>query len=290
MSTIAFYWEYTRVLGESLALLASSLLVETLESGDLGEALKTGVVAGLTILTHLIASLELFLFASIALAYYFAKYIKLGIEPDAFRYVSKLALLAGVLAIAVAGWWLVPAVAPFGLAHYLLVETPVSVVSQVYSYSLSVNPPHWAPAVQLPYLLAGVSGFIYTAYRKRLGILHYYTLALLALTFLYGQGPRLIPTLGFNLLVLAFSSTNFLRGVTKYIVLTALAALVLYYVALYTPEYWRGLSVDYTYVGSDDYKIALYLEKVGVEGRVYAMYGDEYHGNQWLNVFAPRVK
>lgn len=289
VSTISVYWEYTRILGEGLAMLALSELNEFMRHGEKKSALLFGVFTGLTVLTHLIASLLLATLSAVTAAYWVMRHMKKGAGVSALTYIARLLAVAVALALAISGWWLIPALIPFGISHYMRVQPQPGLVAGVFTNSVSLFPPLYEPGIQAPLLLLGFTGIALQVFkgRERLPLLYVSSTALLVL--LYGQGFRLIPTLGlFMVASLASTYNGRLRELSSSLALTAVVAASLIYFSHYIPVYWSNLSLDHTYVESDEYLIAEYLAgKVPSGHRVYAMYGPLLHGNQWINVFEP---
>ncbi|ABM81003.1 hypothetical protein [Hyperthermus butylicus] len=298
VSTIAVYWEYTRILGEAFAFLSLASLVKLLDSGDSDEVKRFSIFSALTLLTHLIASLEL---AILALTTFVAKILTHYRRGASFRAITYLIILVAVgvlLSAAYTAWWLIPALLPFGLQHYLRVKTPLSFKLSILAHSSSPYPPLYEPAVQLPIIVMGLIAVIayVTIARRAEKLPLYYILAFTILVAVYGQGLRLIPTLGL-LMVLGFldslsraaKNSRGRHSITLFAHL-ALVAFIAAYTPAYVGVYWNSFHTDHTYVYSDEYLVAQFLKENTGEGfRAYLMDGDTFHGNQWINVFSPKT-
>ena len=292
VGVIADYWEYPRILGEAVAFYALASLHRLMRLGDRSDAVKTGVLAGILALTHLIATVEFAVLAFVTVAYWLWRHYKQGIEADAFRYLMSLLKTSIAIALAVSAWWVVPALIPFGLGHYLRIETPVQTKLQLISLgALGLTPPTWAPTSQLPYIILGVFSLA-MLWKKGFALPIIYVLALLGLIIVYGQGYRLIPTLGLFMIISYSSAITLLkRRVLKYTFTAVLIALASIYLFTYLPSYSNGFAVDHSYVYSDEYKVSAYLSRSTNPGEaVYAMYGPRLRGNIWINVFSPQVR
>ncbi|MEM1608230.1 MAG: hypothetical protein QXG81_03000 [Ignisphaera sp.] len=292
IGVIADYWEYPRILGESIAFFALASLYRLMRLGDRVEAIKSGVLVGVLALTHLIALIEFVVLALATVVYWLWKHYIQGIEVEAFKHLASQIKTSMAIALAISAWWIVPALAPFGLGHYLRIETPIQTKIQLIGLGATLlTPPTWALTVQLPYILLGVVS-IAILWKKRFRLPLIYMLALLMLIIVYGQGPRLVPTLGL-FMILSYSSAATLleRRVLKHILTAVLIITTVLYLVTYLPSYRNGLAIDYSYVYSDEYKASAYLSRSIKPGEaVYAMYGPRLRGNTWINVFSPQVK
>jgi len=293
VSTIAVYWEYTRLLGDGLALAGLALLARSLRAGDERVAARAGALAGLTVLTSLVSTVWLTA-ASLAVIAYAAREVARE-TPYALPGLARLAAVYVLSAAAVSLWWLIPAVAPWGLGHYLRVKTPLGVKLSVLAEGLSLAPPLWAPTVQAP-LLAATLAVLVAA--RRLGARGgggpalWATVLVAVLVLAYGQGLRLVPVVALLLLIAGLHAAEALGGRRGSALLLILAAIVVLYAVHYYGVYRGLLERDYSFLRSDEYRAAVWLESLAWQGspvRVYAMYGPRLHGNQWLNVFAPHV-
>lgn len=288
VSTAAVYWEYTRLLGDGLALAALALLLRTLRLGGSRDAAKAGALAGLVVLTSLISAV--WLAAAAAAVFLYTAREAARRAPYALPGLARLAAVYVAAAAAVSAWWLVPAAAPWGLGHYLRAGASLSEKLRVLSYSLSLSPPLWAPALQAP-LLAAVAAALISS--RRLGPAAWAAAAVAAAVLLYGQGLRLLPPLGVLLVLASLSSLEATPPARRRVLLALLAAVLVLYAARYYPTYSGLLRGDHSFLASDEYRAASWLEALarrGLHVRVYAMYGPRLHGNQWLNVFAPDVE
>jgi hypothetical protein len=292
VGTIAVYWEYPRIMGEALMFYALTSLHKLMKFGDRDEAVRFGVLAGILALTHLIALVEFTLLASITFAYWLWKHYVQGIDPDALRYLFRQIKFSIAIALTISAWWLIPAIAPFGLSHYLRIKTPLEAKAHILSLGLfSLTPPTWSSTIQLPYILIGcISLTLLWRYRYRLPLL--YVLSLLVLILVYGQGPRLYPTLGLFMILSYATWISLVKSkYLKYASIAVLIAMTVTYGAVYMPSLRSGLSIDNSYVYSDEYKVSMYLSRHLKPGEsVYPMYGPRLHGNAWINVFDPKIK
>ncbi len=290
LSTIAIYWEYTRVFGEGFMFMSLAYLNKLLSRGDVKIALITGLFMGLTILTHLIMTIELMILALPTLIYWLVKHYRLSIDKHGLKYLINLIYVCVLTTLAIASWWVIPAIAPFGLAHYLRIKTSLILKLKVITEGLKPLPPTYVPSIQLPYIILGLLGFSVTIKRRNyLPII--YCLVTLIMIFTYGQGLRLLPDLGAFLVITYLVPVSSLSSLkVKTILLTALLITSLTYGITYLSTYHDGLTLDYSYLLSDEYKVSKYLVNRVHEGfRVYLMYGSRFHGNQWVNVFEPRL-
>ncbi len=292
VSTIAVYWEYTRILGDGLALASLALLDRGLREGGRRDIVASALLASLTLLSSLISAVWLAAAAAAIAAYRLAETLR-GPLPEASLYQLRLLALWLLVAAAASSWWLVPALAPWGLSHYLRVGAPPSEKLRTLLLGASLFPPTWAPAPQLALLAAAAAAL---AAARRLGPAGWAAVAVAAVAAVYGQGLRLVPPLSLLLLASAADALRSLmargRRLHAVVLAAALAGLVGLYAAHYYPVYKGLLTRDYSYLASDEYRVAKYLEALAEAGhpvRVYAMYGPRLHGNQWLNVFAPHV-
>ncbi len=300
VSTIAVYWEYTRLMGEALAFTALASLIRFLENGNKLHAKLFAVFGALTLLTHLIAALELTVFATVTLVSKILFHKRRGANLTALSYLITLMFKSLILWFALTAWWLIPALLPYGVSHYLRVTTPFSDKIRILSHTISLTPNIGVASFQLPILLIGIlSIVIYLILLKgeeKLPL--YYAFALLVLVLAYGQGTRLIPSLGL-IFILSFADST--RKLASRVddkeakkVSAATVLIISIFTAAYAPfyiqEYWKSFETDNSYLYSDEYTISNFLEHNMEEGqRAYIMYGENLHGNQWVNVFKPRV-
>ena len=294
-STIAIYWEYTRILGEGIMFYALSELYKLLQHGHRRNSIKAGFLAGLTLLTHLIAFIEYIVIALVMLIVSISQHWKMGLDEQGFKYFIKLVRTSFYVFLATTLWWVIPAIVPFGIEHYFLIKTPVSFKLQVLAEGLTVHPNLYSPTTQLPLIILGLVVIPYLIYKRKL-ITTLSIVSLLAVSLAYGQGTRIIPLIG-ALIVVGIAETlglwRYVRKNKAYFI--ALAAIVLAFIAFYFQHYYKlynyYLEPDSTYMYSDEYKTALWLWTNSKEQyRVYVMYGPTYRGSQWVNVFAPGLK
>jgi len=287
VSTAALYWEFTRILGDGLAFHSLARLRRALSTGERREAAAAGVLAGLAVLSSLISASWLAAGALVVGAWEVLGTLRRAPEPSAALYQAGLLASYVLAAAAVSLWWLVPAVLPWGLGHYMRVHTPLNLKASILADSLSLAPPLYEPAVQALVALVGAAGLA-AGWRRGGGLHAALAAALLALSLAHGQGPRLLPVLG-SLLVIGGAS-GFQAGGGRWAAagLAALLVVVGVYAAYYYPTYESMLRPDYSFVGSDDYRIAQWLAGQGPV-RVYAMYGPAFHGTQWLDYFDPEA-
>ena len=292
VGVMADYWEYPRILGEAVALSALASLHRFMRLGNRGDAIKTGVLVGILALTHLIALVEFVALAIATVAYWLWKHYTQGIEVEAFRYLIDQLKTSVAVALAVSAWWIIPALVPFGIGHYLRIETPIQIKLQLIGLgATSLAPPTWAPTCQLPYILLGVVAVV-ILWKKKFMLPVIYMVTLLGLIIVYGQGSRLIPTLGLFMIISYTTAVTLLeRRALKYLLTAVLLTMAAFYLYTYSPGYTNGFAIDNSYIYSDEYKVSVYLSRHIEPGEaVYAMYGPRLRGNAWINVFSPQVR
>ncbi len=288
VATISVYWEYTRIMGDGLALIALGAYYDALMKGREEGLVTAGALMGITVLTSLISTVWLAAAVVVLTIYMLSVAWRSGV-PEAVLYPLRGLAVAALAAAAVAGWWVVPALLPWGVGHYLRVRTPLSLKLHVLSLSLRFYPPLWAPAIQLPLLALSAAAAVLA--RRRGSPLPLVVAAVAALVLVYGQGLRLVPVLG---LMLVYAAAWLWEGGGRWerLVSLVVALVLVFYAVHYYPDYAGKLHMDYTFLGSDEYIVSQWLNNV-IGGRclsVYGMYGPRLHMNQWLNVFAPRVR
>ena len=294
-STIAMYWEYTRILGEALVFFGLAEFYKLLTIGDEKRAVKAGFIGGLVLLTHLIAFVEYLVVAASMFAILTFEHWRRKLSSEGFSYYLRLVKIFTYSLLATSIWWLIPAVVPFGLKHYFLINPPLSFKVNVLAETVKTYPSLYTPALQAPIVFLGLASLAYLVYRRNY-MLASATSILFILYFIYGQGTRILPFIGSMLIaatVLAWNTTLKNSGNKKYplAIAVAVVAILLIYLPKYAILYSYYLEPDSTYVYSDEYKTALWLwDKVGEKYRVYLMYGEKYRGSQWVNVFKPKLR
>ncbi len=207
-------------------------------------------------------------------------------------YLFRLILMSFLIFIVVAGWWLVPSIAPFGVSHYLRIKTPLSLKVSVVGEGLTLIPNMYTPTIQFPLILLGSFSLIFLIRRREL-LIPTYVFALVGLFLVYSQGIRILPTIG----ALLITSVSMCASVCKSkpahrAVFTVMLVLFIgLYLPTYLPTYHSLLKPDMTYLVSDEYKVSEWLAShVEPGAKVYVMYGDRFRGSQWVNAFAPNVE
>ncbi|BES81924.1 hypothetical protein [Pyrodictium abyssi] len=301
-STIALYWEYNRLLGEAFMFHALARLHAFMERGDRRLALSAAAYMALVLLSNLVAFIEALALALATVMYWARRHLAEGAGPEELLYLAQRLALASLFFLGLTLWWLAPAIAPYGLGHYLRIKTPLGFKARVVALALQSGalPPLWSPAVQLPLLVAGaVALIIHLLLRSRGSVLAYYAAALAVLIAVYGQGLRLLPSLG---AVLAAAVASLPPAVAervggRYRWVAAAAAMIPamllagFYLGAYLGVYSTLLRPDYSFMGSDEYRVAVWLRDNLPEGcKAYLMHGPRFRGGMWVNVFAPRVE
>jgi len=293
VSTISVYWEYARILGDGFGLISIAFLDRGLRYKGVRDILLSSIFASLALVTSLI-TLSWLLITAITIYLYRAWETSKTTIPESLIYVFKLGVYWFTIFIMLTAWWLIPALMPWGLSHYLITDTGFGGKVSALKLALDLFPPSWTVTPPLLIIMAIIAVLVFT---KRIGPAGYVSISILPLVFIHPQGLRLIPILLLFLLASSTESLTLLYLKKKYrltLILALLLALSIAFYALhYYPSYLSSLSRDYTYISSDEYKTATWFEKMVREGdrvRVYAMYGEKLHGNQWLNVFAPSVE
>jgi len=287
VTTIAFYWEYTRILGDGMAFLAVSYAYRALSEGNERYAVLSGCLVGLAILTSLVSAvwLAVVLAALTLAAIRQALRARLGI---AALYPIRIAVLILVASIAVAGWWIIPALLPWGLSHYVGWHSEFVQRLRALKYMLALKPPFWVPSIQFPILVVSIATL---TMRRGSPYMLYVVIAVWVAVILFDQGLRLVPVAATMLLVYVADSLRQSQGRIRVLARAVVVMLLVIYSIINYTTYFNKIVLDHTYVESDEYKIALWLSSHNIDGcSVYAMYGEELHANQWINVFAPNVR
>jgi len=293
VSTISIYWEYTRILGDGFGLISIAFLDRGLRYKGVRDILLSSIFASLALVTSLI-TFSWLLVAVITIYLYRAWEISKTTLPESLIYVSKLGVYWFIVFIMLTAWWFIPAVMPWGVSHYISTGAGFGEKIDVLRVTLDLFPPSWTVAPPLLIIMVIIVIMVLT---KRIGSAGCVSLSILFMVFIHPQGLRLIPILLLFLLASSAESLTLLYVKKRYWLTAILASLlalsILFYALYYYPTYLSSLGRDYTYISSDEYKVAIWFEKMVKEGdrvRVYAMYGEKLHGNQWLNVFAPDVE
>jgi len=293
VSTISVYWEYTRILGDGFGLLSIAFLDRGLKYKGVRDVFLSSIFASLALLTSLI-TLSWLLVAAVAIYLYRTWETSKTTLLESLIYVFKLGIYWLTAFIMLTAWWLIPALMPWGLSHYLSTGAGFGEKIDILRLTLNLLPPSWTVA---PPLLIIVIIIVVMVFTKRIGPAGWVSLPILFMVFIHPQGLRLLPVLLLFLLASSAESLTLLYVKKRYrltFVLASLLALsIVFYALNYYPTYLSNLTRDYTYISSDEYKAATWFEKMVREGsrvRVYAMYGEKLHGNQWLNAFAPDVE
>jgi len=293
VSTISVYWEYTRILGDGFGLISIAFLDRGLRYKGGRDILLSSIFASLALLTSLITFSWLLIAVIIVYLYRTWEISKTNL-PESLIYVFKLGVYWLTSFIMLTAWWLIPAIMPWGLSHYLSTGAGFGEKINILMHMLNPLPPPWTITPPLLIIMVVIVIMIFT---KRIGLAGWVSLFISLMVFIHPQGLRLIPVFLLFLLTSSAESLISLYLKKRYwltLILTSLLAIsIATYTLHYYPIYLSSLSRDYTYISSDEYKVATWFQKMVVEGyrvRVYAMYGEKLHGNQWLNVFAPDVE
>ena len=289
----AIYWEYTRIAGEAVSYYALYRLVLALRMGSARDFALAGALYGLVLLTSLIAFIEATLLAIATVAYSLRARYKEGSPPGVFAYLGSALSLYALSFAAVAAWWLVPAVAPFGVSGYLRVETPLE------DRLLALAGLFLEPGDAL-YAVGGSLSLIAITIRPGAGrLLVIYALLLVSLVVLTSRGARFLPTLEAMLALSMLYAVLALHPGARYgrYRLLARPLLAVGIAVAYALTAWNGIAVyrdmlalDYTFQSSDEYKLSVMLAGLDGDYRAYIMYGPRLHGNQWVNLFNPSIK
>ncbi len=299
VSLVAFYWEYTRVLGDGFLLLFMALSYPILYRGEAARRPHVlGVLGALVVLTSLISAIMMALYVAMGLFLWLRRRERLRVET-----YSK-PLPAGLLALitfgALTAWWLIPALLPYGIEHYLRIGTPFSdkiglFVPDLLSPGLSFD--YSLPGLQALFVIIVTAMLAVRRGQVDRGLLALLVVVILFALVVYGQGTRMYAYVGILLLATSLSrQTNSSPNHGKHVsgeLLFSWLALVAMALLLLPPAmgvYGSKLVVDRSFADSDEYKVSQYLEDlVNSTERAYLMYGPLFRGSQWLNVFAPSV-
>jgi len=281
---IAVYWEYTRIMGDGLALASLAFLEKGLRAADEKSMILAAALYALTILTSLISAQ----WAAVVWLVTLTRELVIYYRADLGESVAEILRQTwrGVLTItALAGWWIVPAIVPWGLAHYARIQTPLRDKLAILQASLTLEPNLGLPIIGLVAVIAALTGLAGARRDPRVPWLYTAALAVLAYSLWYGQGTRLFPIVGLLLAAAGLAGARYAGRHLLVVVLVVLAAGAL---TVY-PVYQEKFHLDHTYLETDEYKVAAWLAANPPGGHVYLMYGPRFHGNQWVQVFNPNV-
>lgn len=298
ISTFARYWEATRLLGDALIPWAALNIIYMFKELSIKRALLSASISAMIMLTSFISAIE-FLILSVPL--FFHMFSNVMSKIKSFQEATPLTRIAKMYVLsllAFTAWWYIPAIAPYGLSHYFKVRAGINVYMLLLLESLQLYPSVYTAAVQLPIFLISLVSIGYFLYKRNYWKTYGFVLGSIALCLIvflmYGQGPRLWPyffilaTLLIGVLLkdaLGLSKGKRLFLTTMFLMLTVILLIV------YIPYYSRFSVVDTSYIYSDEYKVSTWLwSNIKTEHVVYLMYGNNFRGNMWANVFYPGLR
>jgi hypothetical protein len=287
--TAASYWEYTRLLGDGLAALSLAVYMRGLRMGSPSHAVLSGLLAGATLLASLISFAWLAAALAVYSLYELVVVVQSSPEPWPAQFLVGYTATAALAASALTLWFLVPALIPYGLHHYLRIHAPLTLKGEVLADGFLHPASRWTPSPSPILLAGGLAAMALLRRERRLGPYAALAAAAFGLVVIHGQGPRFTPYL--EAVMLAAVADAAARGRGRVALLQAAAALAVALLALAeaAPVYYAGMRVDYTFIASDEYIIAYYFSEPP-SGPVYMMYSPHLHGAQWVTYFNPRLR
>ncbi len=296
------YWETARLMGTALVPWVLYFVERALAEGRKRYMVASIIAASYVLLSSMLSAIDLLILLIPFLL------IRGGLaphdpEPERYSVPERMGRLIiwgveGLLGLTL--WWYIPALLPHGVGAFLSVGRgrPPPLIHVFFR----LNPPNWMMAVQLPVTLLGLIGILLSVVLKdrRGALLTVWFLSTTAIAYIIGlQSVRLILDIGFSLTLLSAFTVKTLEELMEHNIgkpgrwATLLIALIIggYLLYTYLPTYASYALVDDAYRSTDEYLTATWLaDHLNASYRVYVMYGDNYRGTKWLNVFEPQLK
>jgi len=118
LSNQGFYWQVPRTSGFSLIPVLLILIRKGFEKRSFKIAIGAGVVLSIILLFNILAFTEAVMICALYLGLRLIQKISLG-EKGGTWVDKKQLVLFGLAFLAISGWWLIPAVLPYGLSSFV---------------------------------------------------------------------------------------------------------------------------------------------------------------------------
>jgi hypothetical protein len=294
------YWEMNRLMGTALIPWVLFLLYRLFLDGGKKELVVAIFLTSFIFLSNLFSVIDFFLIIGpYILLHVFKSKIHRG-NCSLYDHRGNMIIIVLLLGVfAFTAWWYIPAVFTNGIKGYLRVGTNLPAFREIF---FQMFPPIYMPAVQIPITLLGVLGLIIGLLRfsKEWFLLIMWFISDIIFTyFIRLQSHRVILIIGFCLISASaffiseldkiyFQKSGILKSHSSVIIVLLIVSTLSF---TYLPRYRKETTVDENYLLTDEYVISTWLaEEMGLNFRVYMMWGSHFKGSQWCNTFYPNIK
>jgi hypothetical protein len=300
------YWEIARLSGTFTLPWFLLSIDYAIRKGEKRWILIGIGLASYTLLTNMYSVFDLILFSFpfLVIRGWFLP-IEHRLMNSVIRKRTVTTISTGILGVfASSFWWILPAALPYGIYGYIMGE--MSIPPKLQTVLFQFNPPDWMPATQVPVTILGLFGFVLILVKQDKKGASFFLWLITTTTSTYIihlQSVRMLPLISLSLVYLGsyfisgifeiiYELSNTLTDISRRHISTVLSVCIISLLVItYMPVYSKYATVNNGYLNSDEYRTALWLkDRVNEDYRVYVMYGKNFRGAQWINVFTIKTK